>query len=443
MNKVMKTAVAAVAILAVAVSSIVSPLTASAYSDDKGGNMPSLILVNPKNRNEECSGDGCVLTEVDNRTRVFANDFTPVFNNIINNSAYGGDEKNFVGAIATKNATGKGTVWTNDVLEVEDGEIYSIRMYIHNDNPNGEKAASTGTSVAFNIPQGSATEQTIDGYIYSDNAASKMVTDFVKLKTKDGHAFHLEYQYGKSLIRNLGYANVDGGVKLGDEVVTNAANKGIKIGYAAEGDGIIPGCFGYTQNVVVKVKVVYDDFTVDKKVRLAGTHDDFVESIDAKVGDKVEYQIEFHNVSGKTLNGVIIRDVLPNNMVYIGNTTRLYNSNYPNWEQITPDGDLFTTGINIGGYMDDASGWVRFTAQVVDKDLACGDNVLVNWAQGKVTGDDTVHQDHSKVKLTKVCETTPELPKAGPVVTLGGAMAAGTVVTAAGYFIMSRRAMRR
>ena len=71
--------------------------------------------------------------------------------------------------------------------------------------------------------------------------------------------------------------------------------------------------------------------------------------------------------------------------------------------------------------------------------------MLVNWAQGSVTGL-TVNQDHSKVKLTKVCENEPtpeiKLPTAGPVVTLGGAVAAGTIVTAAGYFIMSRRALR-
>lgn len=436
MNKVMKGVAAFTAAFAVGASALISPFSASAYYDDKNSEMPSLWL-----KDCDASGDNCTLTDMATKTRSFANDYTPVFNNIYNNSAYGGDEKNFVGAIATKNAKGQGTIWTNDVLEVEDGEIYSIRMYLHNDNPNGEKAASVGTSVAFNIPQGSATEQTIDGYIYSDNAASKMVTDFVTLKSKDGRYFHLEYQYGESLIRNLGYANVDGGVKLGDEIVTNAANKGIKIGYAAEGDGIIPGCFGYTQNIVVKVKVVYDDFTVDKKVRLAGTHDEFTETIDAKVGDKVEYQIQFHNVSGKTLENVIIRDVLPNNMAYIANSTYLYNGNHTDWYQITPDGSLFDKGVNIGGYVHDASGWIRFTAEVVDKDLACGDNVLVNWAQGMVDG--VIHQDHSKVALTKVCETEKiELPKAGPVVTIGGAMAAGTIVTAAGYFIMSRRAMR-
>lgn len=445
MNKVIKTAAVAVATLAVATSAIVSPLTASAYWDDKNGQMPSLWL-----KDCDASGDHCTLTDMDTKTRSFKNDFTPVFNNIYNNSAYGGDEKNFVGAIATKNATGKGTVWTNDVLEVEDGEIYSIRMYIHNDNPNGEKAASTGTSVAFNIPQGSAAEQTIDGYIYSDNAASKMVSDFVTLKSKDGHAFHLEYQYGKSLIRNLGYANVDGGVKLGDEVVTNAANKGIKIGYAAEGDGIIPGCFGYTANVVVKVKVVYDYFTIDKKVRLAGTDDEFTESIDAKVGDRVEYKIVYRNTDQFTQKDVMIKDILPKNMVYVGNSTYLRNKNHKDDNdgkgmQLLPDGALFTTGVNIGDYTSKSSASVYFTAEVVDKDLACGDNVLVNWAQGSVTGL-TVNQDHSKVKLTKVCENdptpTPELPKAGPVVTLGGAVAAGTIVTAAGYFIMSRRALR-
>lgn len=440
MNKVIKGVAVATAALAVSASAFITPLTASAYWDDKSGQMPSLWL-----KDCDASGDHCTLTDMATKTRSFKNDFTPVFNNIYNNSAYGGDEKNFVGAIATKDAKGKGTVWTNDTLKVEDGEIYSIRMYIHNDNPNGEKAASTGTSVAFNIPEGTNTKQTIDGYIYSDNAASKMVSDFVTLEAKEtGRAFHLEYQYGESLIRNLGYANVDGGVKLDDAVVTNAANKGVKIGYAKEGDGIIPGCFGYTANVVVKVKVVYDDFTVDKKVRLAGTHDEFTESIDAKVGDKVEYQIQFHNISGKQLDNVIVRDVLPNNMAYVANTTYLYNSNHKDGKQITPDGDLFTTGINIGAYKNNASGWVRFTTEVVDKDLACGDNVLVNWAQGKVSGDDTVHQDHAKVKLTKVCaNTTPDkLPEAGPVVTLGGAVAAGTIVTAAGYFVMSRRAMR-
>lgn len=442
MNKVMKTVAAAVATLAIAGSSVVAPLTASAYYDDKQGNMPSLWL-----KDCDAAGDHCTLTDMANKTRSFKNDFTPVFNNIYNNSAYGGDEKNFVGAIATKNATGKGTVWTNDVLEVEDGETYSIRMYIHNDNPNGEKAASTGTSVAFNIPQSSAAEQTIDGYIYSDNAASKMVTDFVKLKSKDGHAFHLEYQYGKSLIRNLGYANVDGGVTLGDEIVTNAANKGIKIGYAAEGDGIIPGCFGYTQNVVVKVKVVYDYFTIDKKVRLAGTDDEFTESIDANIGDRVEYRIEYRNTDQVTQENVMIKDIMPKNMVYVGNSTYIRNKNHKDdnngkGAQLLPDGALFTTGVNIGNYTSRSSAAIYFTAEVVDKDLACGDNVLVNWAQGSVKGF-AVNQDNSKVKLTKVCETTPELPKAGPVVTLGGAMAAGTVVTAAGYFIMSRRAMRR
>lgn len=439
MNKVIKGVAVATAALAVSASAFITPLTASAYWDNKSGQMPSLWL-----KDCDASGDHCTLTDMATKTRSFKNDFTPVFNNIYNNSAYGGDEKNFVGAIATKDAKGKGTVWANDTLKVEDGEIYSIRMYIHNDNPNGEKAASTGTSVAFNIPEGTNTKQTIDGYIYSDNAASKMVSDFVTLEAKEtGRAFHLEYQYGESLIRNLGYANVDGGVKLDDAVVTNAANKGVKIGYAKEGDGIIPGCFGYTANVVVKVKVVYDDFTVDKKVRLAGTHNEFTESIDAKVGDKVEYQIQFHNVSGKQLDNVIVRDVLPNNMAYVANTTYLYNSNHQDGKQITPDGDLFTTGINIGAYKNNASGWVRFTAEVVDKDLACGNNVLVNWAQGKVSGDDTIHQDHAKVKLTKVCANTPDkLPETGPVVTLGGAVAAGTIVTAAGYFIMSRRAMR-
>lgn len=142
------------------------------------------------------------------------------------------------------------------------------------------------------------------------------------------------------------------------------------------------------------------EFELDVKVRLAGTHNEFVESIDAEVGDRVEYQIQFTNSAANDIQeNVIIRDVLPENMFYVANTTYLYNSNHKDGEQITSDGDLFGDGINIGGYKPNVSGWVRFTAEVTDKSLEEGDNILVNWAQGMVKA--TIHQDHAKTMVQK------------------------------------------
>lgn len=442
MNKVIKTAAAAVATLAVAASTSAAPFSASAYWRSTG-DRSTLKLV-------DCDkdGDNCQMKKCDeNGNNCSANYFdtkdTPIFNSIINNPNYG-DERNFVSATTPDNIHGK---WAPNEIVAQDGQTYVVRIYMHNNNQYGEKSNETkgtalDTRAAFSIPDVEGTAIEVGGWINSSNASDKQIYDHITFKSADGRKFHLEYVKDSAVLQNQGFAGLSG-TKITDPAIVTSQVKNVKtgalIGYHGF-DGKVPGCFKYDQIIAINVKAVYDDFTVDKKVRLAGTHDEFTESVNAKVGDKVEYQIEFHNNTANDVQeNVIIRDVLPNNMVYVGNTTYLYNSNHKDGMQITPDGDLFTTGINIGAYKANASGWVRFTAEVVDKDLACGDNVLVNWAQGKVA--DTIHQDHSKVKLAKVCENT-KLPEAGPTVTIGGAVAAGTIVTAAGYFIMSRRAMR-
>ena len=94
------------------------------------------------------------------------------------------------------------------------------------------------------------------------------------------------------------------------------------------------------------------------------------------------------------------------------------------------------------------------SAEVVDENLACGDNTLINWAQAGV-GQKTI-QDSASVKLNKYCEETPtptptpeptpetpsELPTTGPEAIVGGVVATGSIVTAAGYYIASRRQLR-
>ncbi len=372
------------------------PIIAFAYWDSTGGGRPTLTLTGGDE-----NGDHQTFLDEDGNPRSFIGDYTPIFNSIVNNSSYGGDERNFVSAIASENAIGKDAIWASNIITAEDGKIYMIRMYIHNNNPNGKNATATGTSVAFNIPQESAGELTVGGYIYADNANVDWVYDDVIFQSPNQQPFHLEYVYGSAIIRNNGFANVDGGVSFPDDaIVTNATNGGAPIGY--EGfDGKIPGCFEYTQLVCIKVKVVYEhEFELDVKVRLAGTQDEFVESIAAGIGDRVEYQIQFTNSAANDIHeNVIIRDVLPDNMVYVDNTTYLYNSNHKDGEQVIPDGDLFDGGINIGSYKPNASGWVRFTAEVTDKSLEEGDNILVNWAQGMVKA--VIHQDHAKTMVQK------------------------------------------
>lgn len=355
---------------------ILNPIKALAWGDSSGGRAHYTI----EEINSGALGDAVT------------------FNSIVDSEGAQPYEPNFVSVqSADVIARDTGSDWYgNDMTDVEDGGEYIIRLYVHNNSVSkqdgGSGAASQDTRVQVSIPGTSGNTVEVNGFITSSNAVPDKYWDYVNFHSDAN--FHLEYVYGSAIIYNNAYPE---GLALGDEIVTTT--EGVLIGYDKM-DGIMPGGYQYACYITLKVRVVYDyEFEVDVKVRPAGTHDEFTESVDAKVGDKVEYQIEFHNNTISEQKSVIIRDVLPNNMVYIGNTTYLYNSNYPNGTQITPDGDLFTTGINIGAYQGNASGWVRFTAEVVDKSLEEGDNVLVDWAQGMVSS--TIYQDHAAVRVKK------------------------------------------
>ena len=103
---------------------------------------------------------------------------------------------------------------------------------------------------------------------------------------------------------------------------------------------------------------------------------------------------------------------------------------------------------NIGNYTPNSNAYVRYTAEVVDENLACGSNTLVNWVKAGV--GETTLQDYAAVVVNKTCEnnnpgnndTPNELPSTGPEAVAGGIVAAGSIVTAAGYYIVSRRSLR-
>ena len=230
-------------------------------------------------------------------------------------------------------------------------------------------------------------------------------------------------------------------------------------------DGNIPGCFGYSGEVTIQVKVhksVNSKFS--KVVRLKGTTD-WSEGVNAKVGDEVEYQIEYQNLLGQQVDNVMIRDILPTNVQYVNGTTTIMYYNEKG-ELVTKNATVdtvATSGINIGSYAPKGVAYVRFTGKVVDKTLACGTNQLVNWAN--VTVNDAVAgKDDASVMVNKVCENQPDQPTpstpttpsttkpstpstetpkeivaTGPEMIASGALGAGSIVTAAGYYLASRK----
>ena len=267
-------------------------------------------------------------------------------------------------------------------------------------------------------------------YFYA--AALLLIFIFQVTLTSDKN-FYLEYVDGSAKYTN----DKLGTVSLPNEVITS----GTMIGYEAL-NGKIPGCFAYDSFITLQVKV-HSSVTakLSKTVRIKGTKN-WEEVVDAKVGDEVEFQIEYKNLTSETVENVMIRDILPNNMEYVAGSTYLYNSNYQSGVQVVED-TVTTTGINIGSYNPKGNAYVRFTAKIVDKSLTCGNNQLVNWASSTVKSK--VTKDDASVRVARECdepeepETPPELPPTGPTEIVAGALGAGAIVTLLGYAVASRK----
>lgn len=322
-----------------------------------------------------------------------------------------GDEKNFVGARQTEllengravSAT-PDTKWQGNNITVEDGKYYVIRLYVHNNNPNGEDAVAENTRVKFSIPNGTSKQIQVNGFISSSNATPSEYWDYVNFNSET--PFHLDYVYGSALLSNSkakdeavagGYLD-SAGWKLNDDIVKAASTDGVLIGSDAL-DGKVPGGRDYAGYVTILVKAIFDyDFTVEQKVRLAGGNkEDWADTVDAEIGDKVEFRILYTNTSSEEQQNVAIKDILPANLKYVEGSSIIKNTSYPDGAYILND-SLVENGIRIGNY--DANGGnalVYFTAEVVDENLDQGLNVLTNWSQAGV-GDKTI-QDSAEVRV--------------------------------------------
>ena len=78
-----------------------------------------------------------------------------------------GDERNFVGAKLT---SGNADVYNGNEINVEDGQTYTIRLYVHNNSPKDVDAIAKGVTVRYSLPSTVAKEHDIFGYINSSNA---------------------------------------------------------------------------------------------------------------------------------------------------------------------------------------------------------------------------------------------------------------------------------
>lgn len=121
-----------------------------------------------------------------------------------------------------------------------------------------------------------------------------------------------------------------------------------------------------------------DNFIVETAIRKQGDKD-WNDVIEAKVGDIIDYQIQYKNTSSKSTKNVMVKFVLSKNVEYIYGSTVLYNVSNP--DGIKMSDAIATTGVNIGGYTSNSNAYVRFSAIVRNVNLLDGENSLTAWGQ--------------------------------------------------------------
>lgn len=370
MNQNIKTIVVMATFLFVFIMSKI--ITVSAWGDNSGlpGMRPSYTM---KQIDEGVLGDKITFNSISDNTSLGAGE--------------NGNEKGFVAAREYNDANTESPFRT-DSLKVEDGKEYVIRMYVHNNSPRGRQAIARDVRAFFNIPNIPSKTMKVTGYITAPNATPTEYWDHVNL-TSDT-AFHLQYIEGSAtLVNNVLDKNdkATGQIKrttLSDNIVKDT--NGVLIGSESL-NGEIPGCYPFSQLATIRVKAVYDyDYSVDTSVRKVGDTDKtWKKEVDAKIGDKVEFQIEYKNTSSIWQNDVVIRDILPSNLRYVPGSTRIANSAHPTGAVVQED-DLVEDGIFVGNYNPDANVLVRFTTEVVNDTFTYGKFILHNWGRVSVTG---------------------------------------------------------
>ena len=318
------------------------------------------------------------------------------FNSITNNPVIGGDEKDFVGI----REVGSNANWTNN-MKVQNGKEYYVRIYVHNNAASNLNLVAENVVAKLNVPTTTAKTVTVQGQVSASNAKPNTVWDEATFSSDND--FNLAYVAGSALFENNGM----GTTKLPDSIVNNT---GATLGYSKL-DGKIPGCFQYAGYVTVKVKAQVNQPQEKTDIDLAKTvrnktngEKTWTETVSAKGGDTVQFQIHAKNTGSAGIQNLVIRDILPKGLNYVAGSTKLYNTSNPKGLKVS-DNVTQNSGINIGSYQPNGDAYVRFDATVSAENSlpVCGENTLTNIAQA--SDQKIVKNDTASVKVTKKCET--------------------------------------
>lgn len=152
---------------------------------------------------------------------------------------------------------------------------------------------------------------------------------------------------------------------------------------------------------IIEAQITQEDrdavIKMEHRVRLKGT-EEWTKSVDASVGDTLEFSIYYTNVSSVNVENVMLKVSLPDNMEYINGSTILIKKGLLLGARNNED-SILDTGVNIGDFDVNEDACVIYSATVIDKSLAKGMNRLISWS--KISSLGIANQDNADTYVNK------------------------------------------
>ena len=376
-----KRRVTVAALVAVAITAIVPFASSSASNGTTWG--PSRTLYTMKNPANE-----------------------PTFNSITDNNVVG-NETNFVrvGEVGSGKAV-------SDSVKVTPGKEYQVWIFYHNNAKSSLNESGVGIARGVRITSNlsawkvSASKPVkVSGVISATNTNPLEVWDEAIFTTDSQKDVVLKYVEGSAKIYNQGGLN---GTVLPSSLFSK---EGSYIGHN-KFSGIIPGCEEYSGHIVYTIRAEQVGAKVSKTVSKDGKN--FYETVDAKPGDTLTYQVKFENTGTTDLTNVTFHDKLPSGVTLVPGTTKLVNSANPNG--LIMKDIIGQNGFNTGLYGKGATATITYSV-TLNKDL-----VMPEQCGAKATFKNTIYVDHdageindsSTITVTNTCTPPPVTPPCTP-----------------------------
>lgn len=243
---------------------------------------------------------------------------------------------------------------------VEDGRIYTIRLGMHS-HPDGIGAFAKDSIAVCEIPTTISKRHQIIALFATQEIYPALFMDYVSLNS---HApFRLELVKGSAMLeRNNGTK----GLNLGDNAIS--LEEDMVIISQSNFSDKTPDYLTYTYDFITfQVEVVLErECILRKHVRLVdGKGAKWCDSVETRVGDSVEFRIQYLNGSG-SVQKVSILEVLPPCLEYVKSEAFLYGPGTPEGKPISSNAIVADGSMEIESCEPEGSVIICYTAKVID-----------------------------------------------------------------------------